>query len=728
MDHVQRLRTATFALIGALLVSVAARAEDDAAADPPDRVARVSFVQGAVSLQPADAQDWIDATLNRPLTTGDRIWADSASRAELQAGTATIRIDENSGFSFTDLDADVLQVRLTDGAMTLHVYSLDGNETVEIDTPNATVMIRQPGEYAIDTEEDGDRTIVKTRAGEAEVTGADQHGYIVRTNEQGVFSGNEELSSVMTQVARRSAFETWAYERENMQSQSVASRYVAPGVVGYQDLDRNGTWAYEPEYGNVWQPTTYVINDWAPYRYGRWVWVTPWGWTWIDDAPWGFAPFHYGRWAYLRHRWCWVPGPVHGRPTYAPALVAWVGPPSFGVDFRNPNVGWFPLGPREIYLPGSRTSWRYFHSVNSTNAAFADTTELSNAYNGRGQHRDYRNRTAPNAVTVVDREAFVGAHRTLGKRKDVDADDLQHWRDQATPPPIEPSRESRLGAQPSTRVPPQHDRQQDRSERVAQQPTVRPPLVQPPLAQQPTVQPRSLPAAPTHAPRSDSPRQWSGSNVGEGSNRYERRPVTPTPGDADSLADDSRDAGQPDTPATPTVIRPPNRNAAPSHAQRNRSRDAQPNDVPPAPAESPVAQQQTRQHHDQQQADRQPQNDRPPQEQRASRHDRPEQAPDAGQPAARPMRPMPSDPPHHNDRIQIPQPPAQVEQPRVVQQQQAAHEPRQQPQARTEQAPQGAANNRTMAPSVRGQERASPGRAATTREGQPGSANGAATP
>ena len=414
----------------------------------------LSFVQGAVSLQPADAQDWIDATLNRPLTTGDRVWADSGARAELQVGTATIRIDENSGLSFTDLDADVLQVQLTDGAMTLHVYSLDANETVEIDTPNATVMIRQPGEYAIDTEEDGDRTIVKTRAGEAEVTGADQHGYIVRTNEQGIFSGNDELSSVMTQVARRSAFETWAYERENIQSQSVASRYVAPGVVGYQDLDRNGTWAYEPEYGNVWQPTTYVINDWAPYRYGRWVWVTPWGWTWIDDAPWGFAPFHYGRWAYLRHRWCWVPGPVHGRPTYAPALVAWVGPPSFGVDFRNPNVGWFPLGPREIYLPGSRTSWRYFNSVNSTNAAFADTTELSNAYNGRDGHRDYRNRTAPHAVTVVDHDAFVGAHRTLGKRKDVDANDLQHWRDRAGPPPIEPSRESRLGARPSTRVAP----------------------------------------------------------------------------------------------------------------------------------------------------------------------------------------------------------------------------------------------------------------------------------
>ena len=65
--------------------------------------------------------------------------------------------------------------------------------------------------------------------------------------------------------------------------------------------------------------------DWAPYSHGHWGWVQPWGWTWVDDAPWGFAPFHYGRWVYVRDRWCWTPGACVARPVYAPALVAWVG-------------------------------------------------------------------------------------------------------------------------------------------------------------------------------------------------------------------------------------------------------------------------------------------------------------------------------------------------------------------------------------------------------------------
>src|SRR4029079_18322212 len=95
----------------------------------------------------------------------------------------------------------------------------------------------------------------------------------------------------------------------------------------------------------VWMPR--VRAEWVPYRYGHWAWVEPWGWTWIDDAPWGFAPFHYGRWAYVRGGWVWAPGVMVARPVYAPALVAFVG-------VGGASVAWFPLGPREVYVP----AWR----------------------------------------------------------------------------------------------------------------------------------------------------------------------------------------------------------------------------------------------------------------------------------------------------------------------------------------------------------------------------------
>src|SRR5205814_1992738 len=102
----------------------------------------------------------------------------------------------------------------------------------------------------------------------------------------------------------------------------------------------------EPQYGAIWVPRRVPV-DWAPYRYGHWAWIEPWGWTWVDDAPWGFAPFHYGRWIFTAGNWGWVPGPRTVRPVYAPALVAWVGGPrlnaSVSIGGGRGGVAWFPL-------------------------------------------------------------------------------------------------------------------------------------------------------------------------------------------------------------------------------------------------------------------------------------------------------------------------------------------------------------------------------------------------
>ena len=453
-------RRACIAAVLASVLAAAAFADDEVVVDPPDRVARVSFVAGAVSLLAAGADEWVDATLNRPLTNGDKLWVDRDARAELQIGPATIHLDENSGFSFVALDDDVLQANLSDGAMAIEVRSIEPHERIEVDTPNAAVVLPQAGDYTISTEASGDRTIVKSHAGEAVVSGADQHEFIVAATQQGVFTGNQELTAEMMEIGGRGPFETWAYQRNHAETGSVAARYVAPGVVGYQDLDANGSWAYEPEYGQVWQPTTLIYTDWAPYRYGRWAWIQPWGWTWIDDAPWGFAPFHYGRWLHLRQRWCWLPGPIHARPIYAPALVAWSGNPrgAYGpyMGFAD-NVAWFPLGPREVFVPAYRSSWAHFREVNASNAAFVDNAYLSNAYYTRNVHVDYRNR---NAITAVDRDAFALSQRTAAHRVQVDADDVAKWQPQAAAPAIVPTRDARLGARPVGHDPaPRLDRQ-----------------------------------------------------------------------------------------------------------------------------------------------------------------------------------------------------------------------------------------------------------------------------
>ncbi len=152
-------------------------------------------------------------------------------------------------------------------------------------------------------------------------------------------------------------------------SPAVSACYVRARDAGYAQLDAYGEWQQDPTYGAVWLPSV-TVADWAPYRYGRWSWVEPWGWTWVDDAPWGFAPFHYGRWTQIGPRWAWVPGPAHQRPVYAPALVAFIGGSaagaSWGVSVGNsgPGAAWFPLAPGEHWTPFYNASSRYRSRIN----------------------------------------------------------------------------------------------------------------------------------------------------------------------------------------------------------------------------------------------------------------------------------------------------------------------------------------------------------------------------
>ena len=248
-------------------------ASDSSGQDAPSRVARLSYVEGKVVMAPAGTEEWTDALLNRPLTTSDRVWVDRGGKSELQVGSSTIYLDEESGFSFLDLDDDLLHMSLTDGAATIRVRRKMDNESIEIETPNATVTLLHPGEYHIAISEDGAATVIDTRSGESRVEG-EKDTYTVRANEKGIFRGTEALTADIGKLGPRTAFEDWANDRERRDDDAVSAKYVSRDVVGYEDLDRNGEWLSEPEYGYVWRPR-YVDAGWAPYRFGRWVWVSP---------------------------------------------------------------------------------------------------------------------------------------------------------------------------------------------------------------------------------------------------------------------------------------------------------------------------------------------------------------------------------------------------------------------------------------------------------------------
>ena len=446
-----------FTLALAVFVPQRAAADQD---DPPSRIARLSHVDGSVSFEPGGTDDWVAAMVNRPMTTGDKLWADRDSRAELHIGSASIRLGASTGFSFLNLDDRTVQLQLTEGTLRIRVRHLDRNEIFEVDTPNLAFSVFRPGTYRINVNEAGDTTVVVVRDGEGEVTGGGQ-SYSVHSDETGIFSGTDQLSADIEGVGDDDELERWSYERDRREDHSSSRRYVSDEAIGYEDLDEYGGWRDTPDYGTIWFPHTTVVG-WAPYRYGHWVWIAPWGYTWVDDEPWGFAPFHYGRWVVVGGAWGWVPcrpaavvGVAYARPVYAPALVAWVGGPHVAVGVvvgGGPAVGWFPLGPREVYVPSYPVSRTYVNNVNITNTT-VNTTVVNNYYTNVVVNKNvnvtnvrYVNQTVPGAVTATSTQTFTSGQSVHNNAMRVNEREMASAQVVAATPAMAPTRQSVEGA------------------------------------------------------------------------------------------------------------------------------------------------------------------------------------------------------------------------------------------------------------------------------------------
>jgi hypothetical protein len=419
--------------------------------DPPGRVARMNYTEGSVSFQPGGEGDWLTAVNNRPLTTGDNLWADKDSRAELHVGSTVLRMGEETSMTFLNLDDRATQLRLAQGSLLLRVRHLDDDDDFEVDTPNLAFTVRRPGEYRIDVNDAGDTTLVTVWKGQGEAAGGGAN-FTVLGGQQSRFTGTDQIDHQIDQLPPDDALDSWASDRDRREDAGVTPNYISPEMTGYEDLDDYGRWNYVAGYGNVWQPTGVAVG-WAPYRNGHWAYIGPWGWTWVEDEPWGFAPFHYGRWAYVGAGWCWVPGPVVVRPVYAPALVAWVGGVGIAVGGGGPAVGWFPLAPGEVFVPGYRVSRGYVNQVNVTNTR-VNITQVTNVYNNINvTHITYVNQRVANGVTVVSHDTFVNARpvaRGVVRVNERELAEAQVVRQS----PAEPVRGSVLGAGTTARFKP----------------------------------------------------------------------------------------------------------------------------------------------------------------------------------------------------------------------------------------------------------------------------------
>lgn len=366
-----------------------------ALADPPARVGRLALIENGVDFRVDRDDAAAPAALNWPISSAAVLETDRRGRAEIWVGSTAYRLDNYSRAEFAIVDDRQVSLQLDEGSLAVSILDRDQADDVTVHTPDGSIRFATPGRYRINVF--SDHSELSTHAGQASL---DDRGRMtpVAAGQKVSFQGGGRMS--LENDADQDGFDRWVAERENATLASVTRRHVSPYMTGYQDLDAYGDWRPEEEYGSVWYPRG-VGDDWAPYRFGRWAWVAPWGWTWIDKAPWGFTPFHYGRWALIRGRWGWTPGHHSSRPVYAPALVGWLGNPGWSISFgfgAAPAVGWFPLAPREVFVPRYQHSAGYVRQINVTHVR--DVSIIDRTVRAGG-HEQFAHRATSRAVTVV---------------------------------------------------------------------------------------------------------------------------------------------------------------------------------------------------------------------------------------------------------------------------------------------------------------------------------------
>jgi hypothetical protein len=333
---------------------------------PPARVGRVALVSGNLAFHMAGEAQWSATGVNYPVATGGSFWTDADSRAEIRIGPNTIGIASSTELDVLRLDDQATQISIPQGRIYLHLRRLDNGYTVEIDIPRGSIALTQPGYYDIDAGSGDQPARVFVFEGNARFAG-NNADIEVKAGDAAVLGGLGRVTATLERAVA-DAFIEWCRSQDYDEKRLAAPYHVSPNMTGYAELDSYGRWDNAAGYGEVWYPN--VPTGWAPYTDGRWIWVRPWGWTWVDAAPWGFAPCHYGRWALIGENWGWVSGSFVPAPVYAPALVGFLGGPGVGLYVSGavgPQIGWFPLGPGEIYWPSYSRNVNYIRDINIAN-------------------------------------------------------------------------------------------------------------------------------------------------------------------------------------------------------------------------------------------------------------------------------------------------------------------------------------------------------------------------
>lgn len=422
-QSIKRLSTVSprVGVAGALIVVVVVsgvallltRGGSEANANPAmqPHAARLERVDGSVGVARAEDEgkqlDWAEATVNTPITVGDRIYTRDYAHASIAlSGQDYVRLSPATSLDVLALEDRRTQFALRSGSALFDVGALSADELFEVATPCGAVDFKEPGLYQVGI--DGGNAIISVLNGLAQVVGQEGSGYISK-GQVFTLTGATATEALASTLAHSTAGEIvddyYRYRYPKVYNgryrsydayldnpsyydpyrTSVSYQYLPADIPGLYDLDDYGDWVDVSNYGHCWAPR--VSAGWAPYRSGYWDLDALWGPSWVSSEPWGWAPYHYGRWAFVNQRWFWVPVEVRTRAVYYPAPVAFI-------PFAD-QIAWVPLGPGEVYVP------RYYDNFQPRYLPSAEVVRVVTVQN------TFVNFNAPGAVTVVPVRALT---------------------------------------------------------------------------------------------------------------------------------------------------------------------------------------------------------------------------------------------------------------------------------------------------------------------------------
>lgn len=326
-----------------------------AASQEPILVGHISYIEGKlfryVPAEETAEPDWVLIRRDAPLGPPDILYSDRISRAEfIFPNNALVRIDSSTQIDVVAIANDLTELYMTAGTGRFYNKSSATAPTI-IKTETAFGYVVAPSKTTFDLhvgEESVELTVLRGTAEFIHVISGQEQRYEVGARSFSLRADNQSVATNSWGVD--DDWNGWNRRRDALWAQRARVRveYLPPVLDTYTYVfDEYGIWErvyYDGARRFRWRPR--VAVGWSPFRHGRW---TVWFGThvWIPFEPFGYVTHHYGQWSIIGGKWYWAPPRHRKHPRnfpgthWHPGRVGWI--------HSGLHIGWFPLGPREIY-------------------------------------------------------------------------------------------------------------------------------------------------------------------------------------------------------------------------------------------------------------------------------------------------------------------------------------------------------------------------------------------